>query len=61
MAKVLYFLTEKCHTTSPFFRSDYENFVRDLSKQVAQNLPSRVDTYMASIIQVLIYCRLYIK
>ncbi|XP_024022984.1 protein SHOOT GRAVITROPISM 6 [Morus notabilis] len=32
-------------------RSDYENFVRDLSKQVAQHLPSRVDTYMASIVQ----------
>ncbi|KAF3441780.1 hypothetical protein FNV43_RR15695 [Rhamnella rubrinervis] len=34
-------------------RSDYEDFVRDLSKQISQHLPSRVDTYMASAIQAL--------
>ncbi|XP_034223743.1 protein SHOOT GRAVITROPISM 6 isoform X1 [Prunus dulcis] len=32
-------------------RTDYEDFVRDLTKQFAQHLPSRVDTYMASTIQ----------
>ncbi|PQQ19778.1 protein SHOOT GRAVITROPISM 6 [Prunus yedoensis var. nudiflora] len=31
--------------------TDYEDFVRDLTKQFAQHLPSRVDTYMASTIQ----------
>lgn len=39
------------HCFNSDHRSDYENFVRDLSKQVAQNLPSRVDTYMVSIVQ----------
>ncbi|XP_061964637.1 protein SHOOT GRAVITROPISM 6 isoform X5 [Populus nigra] len=32
-------------------RSDYQDFVRDLTKQFIQHLPSRVDTYMASTIQ----------
>uniref|UniRef100_A0A2N9GP57 Maestro/Maestro-like HEAT-repeats domain-containing protein n=1 Tax=Fagus sylvatica TaxID=28930 RepID=A0A2N9GP57_FAGSY len=32
-------------------RSDYEDFVRDLTKQLTQHLPSRVDTYMSSTIQ----------
>lgn len=33
------------------FRSDYEDFVRNLAKQFTQHLSSRVDTYMASTIQ----------
>ncbi|KAK8553862.1 hypothetical protein V6N12_030844 [Hibiscus sabdariffa] len=32
-------------------RSDYEDFVRDFTKQFVQHLSSRVDTYMASTIQ----------
>ncbi|KAM7255099.1 hypothetical protein ACFE04_020340 [Oxalis oulophora] len=32
-------------------RSDYEGFVRDLSRKFVQQLPSRVDSYMASTIQ----------
>ncbi|KAE8725106.1 hypothetical protein F3Y22_tig00009009pilonHSYRG00051 [Hibiscus syriacus] len=32
-------------------RSDYEDFLRDFTKQFLQNLPSRVDTYMVSNIQ----------
>uniref|UniRef100_A0A2C9VCM9 Uncharacterized protein n=1 Tax=Manihot esculenta TaxID=3983 RepID=A0A2C9VCM9_MANES len=34
-------------------RSDYEDFLRDFARQVAQHLPSRVDTYLASTIQAL--------
>ncbi|KAL6141890.1 hypothetical protein ACLB2K_060176 [Fragaria x ananassa] len=34
-------------------RTDYEDFVRELTKQFAQHLPSRVDSYMASAIQAL--------
>ncbi|XP_038883576.1 protein SHOOT GRAVITROPISM 6 isoform X2 [Benincasa hispida] len=32
-------------------RNDYEDFVRDFSKQVSQCLPSRVDSYMATTIK----------
>ncbi|KAL3532002.1 hypothetical protein ACH5RR_005523 [Cinchona calisaya] len=32
-------------------RSDYEDFLRDLAKQFNQHMDSRIDTYMASIIQ----------
>ncbi|CAN4121476.1 unnamed protein product [Withania somnifera] len=32
-------------------RSDYEDFLRELARQLTQNLAARVDTYMASIIQ----------
>ncbi|XP_071701301.1 protein SHOOT GRAVITROPISM 6 [Rutidosis leptorrhynchoides] len=32
-------------------RSDYQDFLRDLARQFIQHLPSRVDTYLASIIQ----------
>ncbi|KAI3706697.1 hypothetical protein L6452_24616 [Arctium lappa] len=32
-------------------RSDYQDFLRDLARQLVQHLASRVDTYMASIIQ----------
>lgn len=32
-------------------RADYEDFVRELTKQLCQHLPSEVDTYMVSIIQ----------
>ncbi|XP_024985036.1 protein SHOOT GRAVITROPISM 6 isoform X2 [Cynara cardunculus var. scolymus] len=32
-------------------RSDYQDFLRDLARQFVQHLASRVDTYMASIIQ----------
>ncbi|KAM3689336.1 hypothetical protein ACB098_09G040300 [Castanea mollissima] len=39
------------HCFNSDHRSDYEDFVRDLSKQLTQHLPSRVDTYMASTIQ----------
>ncbi|PRQ43676.1 putative condensin complex subunit 1 [Rosa chinensis] len=34
-------------------RTDYEDFVRELTKQFAQHLPSRVDSYLASTIQAL--------
>lgn len=34
------------------FRGDYEDFLRELARQLTQNLAARVDTYMASIIQV---------
>ncbi|KAJ4833816.1 Protein SHOOT GRAVITROPISM 6 [Turnera subulata] len=30
---------------------DYENFIRDLARYLARHIPTRVDTYMASIIQ----------
>ncbi|POO01806.1 Coatomer beta subunit [Trema orientale] len=39
------------HCFNSDHRSDYEDFVRDFSKQFAQHLPSRVDTCIASIIQ----------
>lgn len=32
-------------------RSDYQDFLRDLARQLVQHLSSRVDTYMSSIIQ----------
>uniref|UniRef100_A0A2P2LR37 Protein SHOOT GRAVITROPISM 6 isoform X2 n=1 Tax=Rhizophora mucronata TaxID=61149 RepID=A0A2P2LR37_RHIMU len=32
-------------------RSDYEDFLRELTRQFVQHLPFRVDTYMASIVQ----------
>lgn len=32
-------------------RSDYEDFIRDLTRQICQLLPTRVDTYIASVIQ----------
>lgn len=34
------------------FRGDYEDFLRELARQLTQNLATRVDRYMASIIQV---------
>lgn len=34
------------------YRSDYEDFVHDLTGQLCQNLQSKVDSYMASIVQV---------
>ncbi|WJZ93744.1 hypothetical protein VitviT2T_012661 [Vitis vinifera] len=39
------------HSFNSDHRSDYEDFVRDLSKQFSLRLSSRVDTYMASTIQ----------
>jgi hypothetical protein len=39
------------HCFSSDHRSDYEDFLRDLARQLTQHLASRVDTYMASIIQ----------
>ncbi|KAJ6913534.1 hypothetical protein NC651_015917 [Populus alba x Populus x berolinensis] len=39
------------HCFTSDHRSDYQDFVRDLTKQFIQHLPSRVDTYMASTIQ----------
>jgi len=34
------------------YRSDYEDFLRDIAKQFTQHLPIRVDSYMASSVQV---------
>ncbi|TYH47376.1 hypothetical protein ES332_D11G407600v1 [Gossypium tomentosum] len=39
------------HIINSDHRSDYEDFVRDFTKQFLQHLPSRVDTYMMSTIQ----------
>ncbi|XP_042943596.1 protein SHOOT GRAVITROPISM 6 isoform X6 [Carya illinoinensis] len=39
------------HCFNSDHRSDYENFVRDVTKQLTQHLPSRVDTYMPATIQ----------
>lgn len=39
------------HRFSSDHRSDYQDFLRDLTRQFTQYLASRVDTYMASIIQ----------
>ncbi|XP_048320811.1 protein SHOOT GRAVITROPISM 6 isoform X2 [Ziziphus jujuba] len=48
-----FFTLLNSHCFNSDYRSDYEDFVRDLSKQFSQHLPSRVDTYMASAIQAL--------
>ncbi|KAL5546037.1 hypothetical protein UlMin_005724 [Ulmus minor] len=45
------FASLNTHGFNSDHRSDYEDFIRDLSKQIALHLPSRVDTYMASTIQ----------
>ncbi|KAJ7976422.1 Protein SHOOT GRAVITROPISM 6 [Quillaja saponaria] len=42
-------LNTKCFLSD--HRTDYEDFVREFTKQFAQHLPSRVDTYMAAIVQ----------
>ncbi|KAL6987296.1 Protein SHOOT GRAVITROPISM 6 [Sarracenia purpurea var. burkii] len=39
------------HCFNSDHRSDYEDFVRDLTRQCIQNLAPRIDTYLASIIQ----------
>ncbi|KAI8014908.1 Protein SHOOT GRAVITROPISM 6, partial [Camellia lanceoleosa] len=39
------------HCFNSDHRSDYEDFVRDLTRQLIQHLAPRIDTYMASIIQ----------
>ncbi|XP_058207900.1 protein SHOOT GRAVITROPISM 6 isoform X3 [Rhododendron vialii] len=39
------------HCFSSDHRSDYEDFVRDLTRQCIQHLASRIDTYMASVVQ----------
>ncbi|KAK3013387.1 hypothetical protein RJ639_010056 [Escallonia herrerae] len=39
------------HRDAFVFRGDYEDFLRELSRQLTQHLASRIDTYMASIIQ----------
>ncbi|KAJ6742502.1 MAESTRO HEAT-LIKE REPEAT FAMILY MEMBER 1 [Salix viminalis] len=39
------------HRLTSDHRSDYQDFVRDLTRQFIQHLPSRIDTYMASTIQ----------
>ncbi|GLT92277.1 hypothetical protein SLE2022_101210 [Rubroshorea leprosula] len=39
------------HCINSDHRSDYEDFVRDLTRHLLQHLPSRVDTYMAATIQ----------
>lgn len=43
------------------FRNDYEDFVRDFSKQISQYLPSRVDSYMATTIKVSILTMTYLQ
>ncbi|XP_022143882.1 protein SHOOT GRAVITROPISM 6 [Momordica charantia] len=39
------------HIFNSDHRNDYEDFVRDFSKQISQYLPSRVDSYMATTIK----------
>ncbi|XP_022925797.1 protein SHOOT GRAVITROPISM 6 isoform X3 [Cucurbita moschata] len=39
------------HLFNSDHRNDYENFVRDFSKQISQYLPSRVDSYLATTIK----------
>ncbi|XP_047333371.1 protein SHOOT GRAVITROPISM 6 isoform X2 [Impatiens glandulifera] len=39
------------HRFNSDYRSDYEDFVRDLARQTVQHFASRVDTYMSSIVQ----------
>ncbi|KAF3328265.1 protein SHOOT GRAVITROPISM 6 [Carex littledalei] len=46
----LSFLLNKQYFTSDR-RSDYEDFIRDLARQLCQLLPSRVDSYLESTIQ----------
>ncbi|XP_060967685.1 protein SHOOT GRAVITROPISM 6 [Cannabis sativa] len=43
---------EVTNSTLYFSRSNYEEYVREFSKQFVQHLPSRVDTCMASIVKV---------
>ncbi|KAH9723112.1 protein SHOOT GRAVITROPISM 6 [Citrus sinensis] len=40
------------HCFNSDHRSDYETFVRDLTRQFVQHFPSRIDSYMGSTIQV---------
>ncbi|KAK6126237.1 hypothetical protein DH2020_040009 [Rehmannia glutinosa] len=40
------------HRLSSDHRGDYEDFLRDIARQFTQHMSSRIDTYMASIIQV---------
>ncbi|KAK6152353.1 hypothetical protein DH2020_014988 [Rehmannia glutinosa] len=39
------------HRLSSDHRGDYEDFLRDIARQFTQHMSSRIDTYMASIIQ----------
>ncbi|KAK9168546.1 hypothetical protein Syun_000686 [Stephania yunnanensis] len=39
------------HSFNSDHRGDYEDFVRDLTRQLCQNFPSRAGTYMESVIQ----------
>ncbi|KAJ8753981.1 hypothetical protein K2173_001879 [Erythroxylum novogranatense] len=39
------------HSLASDHRSDYEDFLRDFTRQIVQHLPFRIDTYMASILQ----------
>ncbi|XP_049374084.1 protein SHOOT GRAVITROPISM 6-like [Solanum verrucosum] len=41
------------HWFSSDHRGDYEDFLRELARQLTQNLAARVDRYMTSIIQIL--------
>ncbi|XP_059667544.1 protein SHOOT GRAVITROPISM 6 isoform X2 [Cornus florida] len=45
------FVLYNTHCFNSDHRSDYEDFVRDLSRQFTLHMASRVDTYMASAIQ----------
>ncbi|KAJ8754145.1 hypothetical protein K2173_002044 [Erythroxylum novogranatense] len=40
------------HSLASDHRSDYEDFLRDFTRQIVQHLPFRIDTSMASILQV---------
>ncbi|OVA17935.1 HEAT [Macleaya cordata] len=41
------------HCFNSDHRSDYEDFIRDLTRQLCQNFASRAGTYMASVIQAI--------
>lgn len=54
IVKLWYLLTSFQWSTLYVYRSDYEDFLRELAKLFTQHLASRIDTYMASFIQVCI-------
>lgn len=54
IVKLWYPLTSFQWSTLYVYRSDYEDFLRELAKLFTQRLASRIDAYMASFIQVCI-------
>ncbi|KAF4388132.1 hypothetical protein F8388_014815 [Cannabis sativa] len=52
-------MMEVTNSTLYFSRSNYEEYVREFSKQFVQHLPSRVDTCMASIVKIKQHCALF--